>query len=294
MPAPIGPSNFRTYLEAFADGELDADRSLLVVRYLSDHPDLVPELTSLQRLTRAADRTVRAHTPPVPDELRQRVAELLDAPPAEPASRAATASPAPMRISGRLAAAAAALIVGALGYFIGRLAAPAPDATRSPTAANSAPAAAPVVPAAFQSSLLKIHVDCSRFPSHHTASTPQELGTLSESLREDLAGEAAHPDLTQLGFRLVGAGPCAKPLEGTVHFLYVAIDPEQRETLSIFAQLTTDRLTLEAGKLYLITPPDAPHPALAWRSRRVTYFLVGDHARTVNGAHKSLAAAVRS
>ena len=74
----------------------------------------------------------------------------------------------------------------------------------------------------------------------------------------------------------------------------MAIDPQQRETVSVFAQLTTDRLTLEVGKLYLITPPDAPHPALAWRSRRVTYFLVGDHARTVNAAQKSLAATVKS
>jgi hypothetical protein len=294
MPAPIDPSNFHVYLEAFADGELDAERSLLVVRYLCDHPAFVSELTALQRLKRTSDRAVRQRTPAVPDELRQRVAALLEAP-TQPAGLAAKSTPprGPLRIGRWLSAAAAVAVVGSLGYFAGRLTAPRSDGPHV-GASNNSSAFGPVIPVALETSMLKIHVDCSRFPLHHTAPIPQELGTLRESLRQDLASDAAHPDLTRLGFRLVGAGPCAKPLEDTVHFLYVAIDPEQRETLSIFAQLATERLTLEVGKLYLITSADAPHPALAWRSRRITYFLVGDHPRTVNAAQKSLASSLKS
>src|SRR5688572_12968627 len=120
MADPIGPGNFRAYLSAFADGELNAEQSAQVVRYMNDHPEACAELAALHRLRRTADRAVRAGTPPVPEELQRIVAGIMSHK-AQPAPQ-----PAPRRATARWAAVAAAVVIatGILSYLVGRSTSP--------------------------------------------------------------------------------------------------------------------------------------------------------------------------
>src|SRR5215207_5803474 len=112
MADPIGPSNFRAYLSAFVDGELNAEQSARVVRYMNDHPESCAELAALHRLRRTADRVVRGDTPPVPEELQRRLADALSA--------TAQAAPRPGAAKWTAVAAVVAVCTGLIGYLVGR------------------------------------------------------------------------------------------------------------------------------------------------------------------------------
>src|SRR5688500_1273287 len=138
MADPIGPGNFRAYLSAFADGELNAEQSARVVRYMSDHPESCAELAALHRLRRTADRVVRADTPPVPEELQRRVADVV--------STKAQAAPRPAAARWAAVAALVAVLTGALGYLVGRSTAPPDTTVHAP-----AGVVARVIPASLES-----------------------------------------------------------------------------------------------------------------------------------------------
>ena len=96
-----------------------------------------------------------------------------------------------------------------------------------------------------------------------------------------------------MGYKLVGAGPCRKPLEGTVHLLYRSTVKDVNDTLSIFVQPIDAQTQLEPGRFYLVSDPASAHPMFAWRTARRAYFLVGDEMETTERARGALTVALK-
>jgi len=295
---PIGPDNLREYLMAFADGELAQEQRHAVSCYLCKHPESLEQFAEIQHLRAAAQRAVVASTPEIPGGLRSRIDALMSSLPspaveASSSPRASQSTPRRLRFSSRMvfATAGAIVLASALAFMAGQRYAANPSPSLAQNRSSFTEAASPdVLPVALTTTMTRVHVDCSRFPAHHTAQIPTELGRLSDALKQDLAADQPHPDLSKLGYRFIGAGPCGKPLETTVHFLYVSTEAGSTDTLSVFAQPAEKESQLEIGKLYVIAGADAAHPALTWRTARVFYFLVGNHARTVDRARSEIAA----
>lgn len=283
MSERIGKDNIREYLTAFADGELDAAQTLRVLDYIEEHPEGMQLVRTHQHLRLAADRTVRAHTPPTPENLRRRLETLASAAPA-------TRSPR-MRLVGRRwpAVAAACLVAGAL---IGRsLPGTGPFTPPAPTAPLAIDNAEPI-PATTVAHATRVHADCSRLREGlHAAGYPRELAGLADAVTLDLGGDDPYPDLSGLGYRFVGAGPCADPLQDTVHLLYVSTAPGHQQNVSVFAQRNADQFPLEPGKLYVVSGPRSPFPMYAWETKQVVYFLIADSESTIRAARQAIAAA---
>ncbi len=106
------------------------------------------------------------------------------------------------------------------------------------------------VPASTVAAITGVHVDCSRFAARkHDGRIPKELSELSAALRQDFDRDAAYPDLSSMGYKLIGVWPCREPLENKVHLLYRSTVKDLNDTLSIFVQpVDTSRCT---GRRYV-------------------------------------------
>ena len=277
MAERTGEQILRQQLTALADGELSSRQILEVLDHLATDPSALSWLKGEHRLRLEAQRAILEQTPAVPAELRERISKI-----ASQVAVAGKISPAPLWQSHawRLASlATAAMIAGILiGFF-----AHAPDAIPV-----TGPPMAAVVPIALAATITHIHVDCSRMTAAHTAPFPRELATLSADVQADLQRSEPRPDLSKIGYRFVGAGPCAKPLQNTAHLLYESQGGNAHDTLSIFVQPNTGQFSMQVGKVYLVSPPDSSHPMLAWRTDRVVYFLVGDAIQVVEAAKDAI------
>ncbi len=294
MAEPIDETNAGKYLTAFADGELDIEQSMAVFQYMCANPESALRVFGQQQLRRTLARVARNQTPPPSDALRKSIDQLAastslpDSDPLLPADRASL-------MHGRrklIAAAAGFLIVGlALGYFLtplrdGRVAT-GPNPPTTPTTATSLNPAPPV-PVTLVEAITRIHVDCSRALDrlHSAKEYPGPLADLSASVKRDLGRSRPYPDLSSMGYRFVGTGPCDKPIEGTAHLLYRADATRAQETVSLFVQPNKGQFSIEPGKIYAAATPDSVHPMLVWRTQEAVYFLVGDAAETVQAASK--------
>lgn len=285
LMAELEGSNIREYLVAFADGELAPAQSLEVLRYLTEHPEMLAVLREQQELRVAANRAILHSTPSPPPALRQQIAAMNITPPHVQVSRKKTYSPP------RWAVGMAAVLLMVFGFWLGRYSIARKDMGGIDGKINSLRTV--VTQALLSDAVTRVHVDCSRFPTRHSQAFPQQLGTLADAVKQDLHLDKPYPDLSSVGFKLVGAGPCDKPLENTAHLLYAPIDPDERDTLSIFVQPFKGQVEWEANKLILLTNIDAAHPVLAWRTERVVYFLVGDDLKTMQRAEAAMAGFVR-
>ena len=277
---PLDPTTSPERLTAFADGELDAAGQLAVLREVATDADALAAVEDEQRLNLACRRVVRRDTPPVGDELRRRIEAMAGAAPAA-ASRPVFAWLA-------AAAAVALLLVG--GGVIGRM-------TARPQSDLAQAGGGSVVPASLARSLTFTHVECSRLPAGlHGASVAEIRPGLVTPLELDLHRDEPFPDLSSIGYRFVGAGPCGHPLDDAVHLLYRSADPAVVDTLSVFvrpfhADDAAER-QMQDGRLYQVVARDDPHPLVAWRTERLIYFLVGDGADTVDRARAAVASAI--
>lgn len=276
----IGEDNIREYLTAFADGELDAGQILSVLDYLAEHPEGLQLMRTQQRLRIAAERAIRASTPPLPEQLRRRLEALVPQPTSE------TTRPWYRRIGWGLPLAAAAFLL--TGLIAGRtLLAPNPDARRHEFVEADAP-----IPATTVAHATRIHADCSRLQRGlHTAGYPRELAGLADSVAKDLGESSPYPNLSKIGYAYVGAGPCEAPLADTVHLLYQSTKPGHKRTVSVFAQPFKDQFRLNPGKLYDVAGPRSPFPLYAWRTEHVVYFLIADNESAIREARQAIAMA---
>lgn len=254
------------YLTAFADGELPSAESLAVLEYLEANPQAMARVIGQQRLRLAAERSVKASTPPVPDLLRQHVADTCGVPHRTGSRRRIASS-----LNWLLPIAAAACV--AAGVWVGRLSAP-----EAVTHAGSLPA--PLV-----SEVTRVHVDCSRYADHfHEPAFPREAAGMPAVFLEHLGTAAPYPDLSAMGYEFAGAGPCTLPGGKTIHLLYRPSSSDLADTVSVFLQADVGQVSVESGKVYVASPPAAPHPLLLWRSAGLVYYLVADESGTADAA----------
>ena len=290
----IEPDNLSQRLTAFADGELDAAGNLAVLRHVAAHPEALAAVQEQQQLRLVARRAVRGGTPPVGDDLRRRI-EAMAASPAGPTEPLRLTAPLRSRrtwgaSTGWLAAAAAVALLLS-GGVIGRM-------TGDRPAVNVQPTPGGLIPASLARSVTFTHVDCSRMPADaHAASVVEIKPDLVAPLELDLHRDAPYPDLSSIGYRFVGAGPCAHPVEDAVHLLYRSTDPGVQNTLSVFVRpYRADDETapkMEPGRLYEVAGQSDPHPLLAWRTGRLVYFLVGNNMEPVERARDVIQAEIR-
>ena len=266
--------NIRQAIMAYADGELDAEQRAAMLGYVTANPEWLTVLRDLERLRATARRVMRDSTPAVPDTVRQRITALAPAA-ALPIGKTSDA-PQPFRWRPLAAAAAVALLLGLAGGLM--------IPSRPP---RSPAAAAPTVPLTLAAAVTRVHVDCSRFPlAGHAGPFPTTgpAAALADSVRQAFHADATHPDLSSLGFEFVGAGPCRVPLDGTIHLLYRAADPNRRETLSVFVQADRGQIDLPLRQMAVMTAATEPHPAYVWRADGAVFFLVADAADVADKA----------
>ncbi len=66
--------------------------------------------------------------------------------------------------------------------------------------------------------------------------------------------------------------------------LYRPNRPDLADTVSVFLQPDVGQVSVEPDKVYVASPPDAPHSLLLWRSAGLVYYLVADGAGTADAA----------
>ncbi len=290
MSDPLGQENLREYLTAFADGELDATQILAVLEHIRAQPETLDLITEQQKLRVAAMRTIRQTAPRVPDTLRARIAELASTASVEPTPKpsAVPRVSATWRFWFPLLAATGCLVLGiSIGYLTMRARGGTSERVAELPKADD-------VPLSTVAAVTGVHVDCSRFAAHlHDGRIPKELGELSAAIQLDFSEDRRYPDLSAMGYKLVGAGPCRNPVENTVHLLYRSAVKDLNDTLSLFVQAADAQPGLEIGKSYLLSDPASAHPMFAWRTPRAVYFLVGDEMETAERARGALAVAAK-
>lgn len=288
MRTPIGDHNLDQHLTAFADGELNAAQSVALLEYLLEHPGSVESsllmMRDQQRLRLAAEHLVRAESGPLPEALRERVTGLSVAAADPPTARGRGAA-SRLRVWPWLAAGVVLLFLGAL---VGRFALQHPR----PRVVVGEPEL--VVPVVMIVKAGRVHAECSRLAEElHSAGYAREYGALADAVERDLAGPNPFPDLSQIGYRYVGAEPCPDTPHGTVHLLYRESGPQPQGAISIFVQPNAGQFAIEPGRLYELAGSRSPFPMFAWRTEQVVYFLLADDGdaaaralRVINGTPK--------
>jgi anti-sigma factor RsiW len=254
-------------LMAYADGELDAAGQERVRQYLATRPEGERKVEAFKKLQQAGRRVMSDVA--VPAGLLDRIAELD-----EPAPR-------PIWRIGYLRAAAAILIValGTVAFLVVRNA-PTPVVQGSP-----------LVTAQFVSSASKVHINCARDAEHFAAGFPRKVQELPGSLQTYLGHSATCPDLTDLGYRFNGCGPCAIPGGKTAHLLYQST--QGKGPVSLFIQADEGQLLLEDHKVYLARDAVDGTEMIVWRGHGVVYYLVGENDEQLANAAQEMGVKVR-
>jgi anti-sigma factor RsiW len=286
-------------LMAFADGELDAGAHERVRQYVLGHPEAAAKVKAYQQLRDAGCRACKSGVD-VPQHLQDRVAGLANPPSYDDrgypmnADGQPVAAPAnwqsPMRTARRpmfgyrIMAAAALLIVG-IGVVAMILMPAGTKVINDPS----------IVPVGWVHTTAEVHTECSRHASHFGAGFPQAVEELPASLRQYLGHDAIVPDLSKLGYKFAGAGPCQIPGGKTVHLLYRPAPGGSisQYTVSLFVQPDKNQLKLEKGKVYFANDAIDKTPMIIWRGDGVVYYLVGEDKNQLRDAAGQIGMKVR-
>jgi anti-sigma factor RsiW len=295
------PPSLEQQLNAFADGELDASASLALMERLIGHGDRERALQFVRnardltlRTRRAAVRSSEAPSP----ELRATIASMLsdNAPPQAPLPIELRPSTT-RRAWWRTGVAALAAAVAGVAIGVGTMWAYRGDASPKELSSNGSPARTGVVPSSTVIAMGRTHANCSRLAEGlHTATFEATNASLAAVVRaglqikRDAAPNASDaPDLSSIGFKFVGAGPCHHAGPGVVHLLYRSADPRSTAALSLFVQADTGQFDrLAADRVYRVTSGADTFPTLAWRLSGATYFLLADNEATSLAALQQL------
>jgi anti-sigma factor RsiW len=244
-------------LMAYADGELAAAAAERVRHYIAENDVAQAKVTMHRKLREAGKRAVAKEA--VPNGLAERIQELAAQAHSGPSGR--------WRI-GRAMAVAAVLVLGlgsaAIWSMFGR-----GQGTQEVVRQSS------LVPVAWVTSAAKVHIGCSKHPSHFTPAFPKTLAEMPASLREFLGHDAKCPDLSKLGYQFAGCGPCMIPGGKTAHLLYRPSSGSSA-CVSLFEQADRGQLAIEQGKVYFARDDADATPMIVWKSDGVVYYLVGE------------------
>ena len=258
-------------LSAFADGELDAAQRLEALDYLATHPESMQWIRDQQRLSLSARRLLNSPEAKASTHLREQISRL-NKPSAKPLAPARTD---PQIAFGKWWMGLAACLLVAFGIGVERFVFPS---VSSVAPFGQTPSSQPpVIAASIVAHASRVHADCSRLAEGlHAAGYPKSQGELAANVERDLHSDQPYPNLTPIGFRYVGAGPCGDPLPDTIHLLYRTMAPGFPKAISLFVQPYHDQFALELGKIYDVAGPASPFPVLSWRTEHVVYFLIAD------------------
>ena len=265
-----GPVTIETLdetLAAFADGELDAARTIALWSFLEASPDRAGALRRVRELQQLSAAAKRCLSTDAPQDVRARIAALaateLPAAAEENDVRSRTVSIRPRtKRANYIFSVAAGLLIGIVSTaFLLRSASPRE-----------------LLPLELLARTGRVHAACSRLPEAlHDATFESVAPTLASTMQASLHGATAAPDLISAGFRFVGAGPCKGAGRETVHLLYRAANPRSVAAISVFVQPDAGQYAaIKAGRVYRVSSPSSPFPTLAWRKDQVVYLLLAD------------------
>lgn len=281
----------KKYLGAFADGELDVTQNLSMLEHMAMDPRATRRVMHQQQLRQAVDRHIRGQTPSggAPDELRARIARLMEAtPPAvkpgkAPGSEApgSEARPVLYRFRPLWGAALAALvaIVAVLSVqWMTRTAGPRTD----------------ILSVVQFDHFITRHMACTQRLEElwNAARFPTDVAALPAELTAYLGQSPDVPlDLSALGYRYAGAGECDVPAHDSAHLVYLPLpDSGHTDRMSLWIAPASPRIHLEPDRLYSGTIPDRGGTMIFWRRGGLIYYLVGDSAVNVQRVAQTLVA----
>lgn len=277
----------RTFLPAFADGELDVEQNLRVLEAMAMDPTHTRRVLHQQQLRKACAKAMDRPDCRCPEELRKQIASLCSIPHAPHADTEPNLSglgggdeapgfprdthersPILARI-GRWApaAVAAVLLIGALVVFF--------------ASANSATAPLGVADARlakFTSQHKACASDVTRLrPGVENPSNVEQLpGTIDDYFGDGGGSIEAGLDLSSLGYRFERVGACSIPGKNAVHIMYKADDPAGGErSLSLWIKPDGEGLNLEPGRVYT-ADADNGQPLVVWQRLGRMYYLFAD------------------
>jgi anti-sigma factor RsiW len=277
-------------LAAFADGELDGEHNLAMLKRVGKEPSLAQRIAEHQKLRGAVAKAMDGPSMKAPAGLREQVGQMAQSQDVsgEQARRVNVPRPAPpetgptvLAVIGRWmpAAVAAVLFIGAMialnqAGMLGR--------ERLITSGQ-------VLNASLVDKFGDRHFKCSRriSPMHGKDKFPQDLsalpGALSTYFDQPINKDVLN--LSSLGYEFDMVGLCVIPGKGSVHVVYKSqAATGQLETLSLWLRPFEEGSGIEADRLYKTADPTENFPMLVWRHGDMVYYLVGDSYDAVERA----------
>jgi anti-sigma factor RsiW len=238
-------------LMAYADGQLPPDAADAVRRQVEADPDARAKVRAQGKLCEAARRCLGE--PAVPMGLMARVDEM-----ARQQRRWSI---------GWMSAVAAVLVVGLGAVMMW------PTLTGGER--REVVRQSDVLPVNWVRSTSRVHLGCSKHLDHFNPAFPKAVEAMPASLKEYLGRDATCPDLSKLGYRFAGCGPCSIPGGKTAHLLYRPTDGSGR-CVSLFVQQDGGQLKLDGDKVYYAPDAEDGTPMIVWRGKGVVYYLVAE------------------
>ncbi len=265
--------NFRKFVGAFADGELDVQLNLEALEHLNMCPACAKRVNEITDCKAALQRVwPRCEAPAY---LRTCVANMLTKAVQsgdlsndheQAASKTtATASTKTLRFSYfvKPAAIAAAILLCVAVWQL------APDE-------KVAPGEITVLAARTVADVRTQHMHCSAMPSgmHHDQTLSRSLSTIASRLSKRLKLKVLVPDLTSFGYKLVGADACGIQGRAAAHVLYESAGGERKlsvYTVNRLSDLTPNRPVSPSGRRYFVASVDNALTVLAWHEGLQSY-----------------------
>jgi hypothetical protein len=288
-------------LLACADTELQGDRQTEVLRAMADDPQAVHTVLHQQQLRQAVCRSMEQMTPPTPAACHAQIAQMAGRQDKALSDINLRKDDVVGSINIRAVlrhwvptALAAALLIGS--FAILRVAIRTRDAARLEADAKVVAINNPNRHTDRGGSMLIDDTLLNRFASRHVscstmvdrleqAAWPSEVAALPEALAVFLNTPTyAALDLSPIGYRYEGSGPCKLPGTQSVHLIYRANDDFRRDALSLWMCPDDNRFDIQEDKLHQVTSLQYPHPMYVWRHDGVIYYLMGDSDEYVRQA----------
>lgn len=261
---------FRKYIGAFADGELEVEQNLDALEHLNMCPGCAARANAVNSLKAALKRVFGNFR--TPQHVRERVVQALEAE-AEQASSEAT-TPVPPGVHSRKGRSsiplgmAAALLLAVVGWQLW----PRQGLSMNPLL---------VVPGQVAAEVRQQHRYCigHRGRKHYDVSLSRDLPVIAERLSGRLKMKVIAPDLSGLGFELVGADSCGVNKRTGAHVVYWSVS--SGKLLSVFTVARWAGMDGEEGggsgdRGFFVSSADDPLCIVAWHQGPQTYMLCAD------------------
>lgn len=267
-------TQFRKYVYAFADGELDVKQNLEALEHLNMCQVCVKRVSEVQNLKSAMKRVLPSQG--ASDALRDRILVAIEAAPGDegavlngPAGQDHSTSPSVVRSRWVMPLAVAAGVVFCFTLW------------QSFSGRDIEPGTITVVRAQAVKDVRDQHIHCVSLVGlrHHDESLSRDLPTVAARLSDRLNMRVLVPDLSSLGFEFVGADRCGIRGRYGAHVLYRS--PSRGVMCSLF---TVDAMSefdatggrRVGGREYFLGKSQNVRVA-AWQEGTQTYILsVGD------------------